>query len=619
MDALPVSEQTGAEYASETPGVMHACGHDGHVAAGLTVARLLNERKENLRGVVKFVFQPAEEGLGGAERMLKEGVLENPRPDLSLALHLWNEKPVGWIGLVPGPLMAGGEIFKIRLTGVGGHGALPQETVDPVVAAAQVITALQTIASRNIHPLKAAVVSVTQVQAGEAFNVIPPTAELKGTIRTFEPDVREKVLKRFHEIVEGIGQSLGCRVEIDLRVLTPAVINDPQVTLELQTLAARDFPELHVDSSFQTMVSEDMAYLMQAVPGSYFMVGSANPDKGLNFGHHHPRFDFDESALPVAAGFMAAAAARLLETGPNKVGGTLPMPPSRVVSLVPSLTESLFDLGLGRSVVGVTAYCIHPAEGVRGLPRVGGPQAPDLDAILALQPDLVLAGREENPRQAVEALQQAGVPVRVVHPRTVRGALDCLWELAGLFQSETARLRLQALERSLDWTRAAMQGVTPWRYFCPVWMETDALAGRWWMTFNQDTYSADLLELFGGINVFSDRQRRYPLAADLGMGEAEDAQEKDVRYPRVTGSEIQAAEPQVILLPDEPFPFGDPHTKLIQDLFQDSDTGLRPPRDPPGRQPDHLVWHPAGQGVIRAARASGSIARSDRKTGYPTA
>jgi len=318
MDALPVTEQTGAEYASETPGVMHACGHDGHVAAGLTVARILNERRENLRGTVKFVFQPAEEGLGGAERMVKEGVLENPHPVHTLALHLWNEKPVGWIGLVPGPMMAGGEIFAIHLTGVGGHGGLPQQSVDPVVAAAHLVVALQSITSRNIHPLQAAVVSVTQVHAGEAFNIIPPTAELKGTIRTFEPDVREVVLKRFREIAEGVGRAFGCQVEVDLKVLTPAVINDAEVTRQLQALAAQDFPETKIDPTFRTMVSEDMAYLMQQVPGTYFLVGSANPDKGLNYGHHHPRFDFDETALPLAAGFMASAAARLLEGDPGR-------------------------------------------------------------------------------------------------------------------------------------------------------------------------------------------------------------------------------------------------------------------------------------------------------------
>ena len=194
MDALPVTEETGAEYASLTPGVMHACGHDGHTAIGLTVARLLHAHRDELAGTVKLVFQPAEEGLGGAKRMVAEGVLANPRPDLSLALHLWNDKPFGWIGVTPGPAMAASGRFQITITGSGGHGAAPHLTHDPVVAAAQIITALQTIVSRNVRPLDSAVVSVTAIEAGDAFNVIPSTAVLKGTFRTYRPEV-EALLK----------------------------------------------------------------------------------------------------------------------------------------------------------------------------------------------------------------------------------------------------------------------------------------------------------------------------------------------------------------------------------------------------------------------------------------
>ena len=189
---------------------MHACGHDGHVAVGLTVAQMLNHQRENLHGQAKLVFQPAEEGLGGAERMIAAGILESPAPDHTLALHIWNEEPVGTIAIVPGPLMAGSEIFQVNLTGRGGHGALPHQTIDPVAAAAQIVTALQSIVSRNISPLQSAVVSVTRFQAGDAFNVIPQTAELRGTIRSFEPQVREIVLTRFRELVNGIAQAMGC-------------------------------------------------------------------------------------------------------------------------------------------------------------------------------------------------------------------------------------------------------------------------------------------------------------------------------------------------------------------------------------------------------------------------
>jgi amidohydrolase len=312
MDALPVNEQTGAEYCSQMPGQMHACGHDGHVAIGLTVARLLNEQRAHLPGSVKFVFQPAEEGLGGMERMLVEGVLKDPAPRNSLALHIWNDKPLGWVGVPAGPLMAGAEIFDIYLEGKGGHGALPHLAVDPVAAAAQIVLALQTIVSRNVSPLEAAVVSVTKIRAGEVFNVIPASAEMSGTIRTFEPTVREKVIARFEQVVKGVAEAMGCQVKVDLRRLTPSIINEAGLARKIAARAAEMYPNGQVDDGYRTMVSEDMAFLMERVPGCYFMVGSANDEKGLVYGHHHPRFDFDEKVLPRAAALMAAAALEAL-------------------------------------------------------------------------------------------------------------------------------------------------------------------------------------------------------------------------------------------------------------------------------------------------------------------
>ncbi len=311
MDALPVDEQTGVEYASQTPGVMHACGHDGHVAVGLAVARILSAHRAELAGALKFVFQPAEEGQGGAQAMIADGVLENPRPDRVLALHLWNELPVGTLAINPGALMASADRFSIHLEGKGGHGALPDQSVDPVLAAAQVVSALQSVVSRNLSPLEAGVVSVTNIRAGEAWNVIPSTAELAGTIRAFEPQVRERILNRIEAITAGVSEALGCRAAIVLDEVTPAVINDPKTAHRLQRMAARDFPDLKVDPAFRTMVSEDMAYMLQAVPGVYFLVGSANPARRLDAGHHHPRFDFDEEALVIAAAVMAEAALEL--------------------------------------------------------------------------------------------------------------------------------------------------------------------------------------------------------------------------------------------------------------------------------------------------------------------
>lgn len=307
MDALPIEEETGAEYTSRNPGKMHACGHDGHTAIGLTVARILDKYKDDLKGTVKFVFQPAEEGLGGAEAMVADGVLENPKPDLSLALHLWNEKPVGWFCVTDGPAMAASETFKVLLTGKGGHGAKPHNTIDPVFAAAQIINGLQSIVSRNVHPLESAVVSITTVHGGDAFNVIPQTVELTGTIRTFLPEIRVLVLKRFEEIVTGTAASHQCDVEITIDDITPAVINNSEVAKEVFVVAEDTFPGSTILNNFRTMGSEDMAFMMDDIPGTYFFVGSSNPDEGLDYGHHHPKFDFDEQALINSGALMSAA------------------------------------------------------------------------------------------------------------------------------------------------------------------------------------------------------------------------------------------------------------------------------------------------------------------------
>lgn len=306
MDALPITEETGAEYASQTPGIMHACGHDGHTAIGLTVARLLHVHRHQLAGTVKLVFQPAEEGLGGAEAMIADGVLENPKPTLTLALHLWNDKPLGWLGITPGPTMAASDAFQMRVIGKGGHGAAPHLTIDPVLTAAQIIIALQGIVARNIAPLKSGVVSVTAIRGGETHNVIPPLVELKGTIRAFEPEIRNLILERFHQITIGVAQAMGCRVEVEFKRISPPVINEAAITRRVQEIAARLLPKSVIDPDERTMGSEDMAFMMEQIPGCYFFIGSADAEKGLNASHHHPRFDFDEDALPRAAALMAA-------------------------------------------------------------------------------------------------------------------------------------------------------------------------------------------------------------------------------------------------------------------------------------------------------------------------
>jgi amidohydrolase len=312
MDALPVLEQTGADYASVNHGLMHACGHDAHMAIGLTVARLLYNHRSEFKGTVKLMFQPGEEGLGGAERMIADGVLQNPVPDVALALHVWNEKPVGWIGIVPGPVMAAADTFSIRITGKGGHGASPNLTHDPILAASQVVSALQGIVARNIPPLKTAVVTVAAIHAGDAFNVIPAEALLKGTIRSFEPEVRELIIRRFHEIIENVAHAMQCEAEVEVKSITPAVINDPVITAQVQQMAASLLPNDELDFHSVTMGSEDMAFVFQKIPGCYIFIGSANAEKHLDAPHHSAKFDIDESILPKAVGLMAASAMEVL-------------------------------------------------------------------------------------------------------------------------------------------------------------------------------------------------------------------------------------------------------------------------------------------------------------------
>ena len=315
IDALPISEQTGAAYASQNPGLMHACGHDGHVAIGLTVARMLNNHRSDINGTIKLLFQPAEEGAGGAEAMIREGGLQDPAPIQCLGLHIWNEQPLGWLGIASGPIMASAARFAIELTGKGGHGAMPHQTIDPVVAAAQIINAAQTISSRNTDPQKACVVSFCSLHAGDAFNVIPQTVEMTGTIRTFEPEVEQMAYKRLEEITTGIGKAMGCEVMVKIDTLTPAVINDGFVTAAVKRAAQKLLPDHDLDQKGRfTMGAEDFAYYQKEIPGTFFLVGSTNAEKGFIYGHHHPKFDFDEAVLPRGAALMTQAALELLNS-----------------------------------------------------------------------------------------------------------------------------------------------------------------------------------------------------------------------------------------------------------------------------------------------------------------
>ncbi len=312
MDALPVTENTGVEYASQNEGIMHACGHDGHMAIGLTVAKLLAENYQDLPGQIKFVFQPAEEGLGGAQRMIEAGVLEDPKPDIVLGLHLWNEKEVGWLGISDGPVMSASETFQIEIKGKGGHGGKPHESVDPIVAAANIITSLQSLVSREVPPLESAVITVSSIHGGETHNVIPELVSLEGTIRTFTEKTRQLVLERFHQVVDGVAKAHLCSAEIEIVDISPAVTNQPEVAEVMRKTAVFLFPDADLDINYQTMASEDMAFLMQDLPCCYSFVGSANPALGLDAKHHQPDFNFDENALKTAAALLIGAVNQFL-------------------------------------------------------------------------------------------------------------------------------------------------------------------------------------------------------------------------------------------------------------------------------------------------------------------
>ncbi|MBD2394708.1 amidohydrolase [Cyanobacterium aponinum FACHB-4101] len=306
MDALPIQEENSVSYCSKHDGIMHACGHDGHTAIALGIAHYLAHNRDKWRGRVKIIFQPAEEGPGGAKPMIEQGVLSNPDVDAIIGLHLWNNLPVGTIGVREGALMAAVECFKCTIFGKGGHGAMPDQTIDSVVVGSQIVNALQTIVARNIAPVDSAVVTVGEFHAGTALNVIADTAKMSGTVRYFNPKLESFIGQRIKDIIDGICQSHGAEYELDYWQLYPPVINNPQITQLVKSVAMEvvETP-MGVVPECQTMGGEDMSFFLQEVPGCYFFLGSANADKKLNYPHHHPRFDFDETVLSMGVEIFA--------------------------------------------------------------------------------------------------------------------------------------------------------------------------------------------------------------------------------------------------------------------------------------------------------------------------
>lgn len=307
MDALPVEEENSWEWKSSTLGKMHACGHDCHMATALTVARLLVQEKDNLAGTIKFMFQPAEEGLGGAGKMIEDGLLDDPKPDFALALHMWSDVEVGKVAVKSGPIMAASDTIEARIIGKGGHGAMPHQTVDPITIAAQIITALQTTVSRSIDPLQPCVVTVGKVWAGNAFNVIPNEAQLAGTVRSFDEGVRTMLERRCREIVEEIPKAFGARGEFTYERGYPATVNDARITSIVKRALEKTVGVENVVPFEPVMGAEDMSLVLERVPGCYFFIGGRNEMIDAVYPHHHPKFNIDERALIIGANCMVAA------------------------------------------------------------------------------------------------------------------------------------------------------------------------------------------------------------------------------------------------------------------------------------------------------------------------
>ncbi len=306
MDALAIHEATGLTYASRNVGRMHACGHDGHTAMLLAAARSLSQ-STTLDGTVHFVFQPAEENEGGAEKMIADGLFTRFPVEAIFGMHNWPALPVGRAGLTTGPMMAAFGIFEIEVKGRGAHGAMPHQGADPVAAVFQIGSALQTIAARNVSPMSSAVVSVTTVHGGDAWNVIPDACRMSGTVRWFAPEIGDLIETRLKAIVHGIAEAMGCEATIDYQRRYPATINDATEARFVQGVIRGMAPTLVLEEDIEpSMGAEDFAFMLLEKPGAYVWVGQGRGtgDAGL----HSPRYDFNDAALPIGADLWARIA-----------------------------------------------------------------------------------------------------------------------------------------------------------------------------------------------------------------------------------------------------------------------------------------------------------------------
>ncbi|WP_339097259.1 M20 family metallopeptidase [Deinococcus sp. VB343] len=315
IDALPIHEENTFEFKSKRDGVMHACGHDGHTAILLGTAKLLSEDASNVAGEIRMIFQHAEEnGPGGAEELVTQTPLMDG-VDVATGLHLSSGLPAGKVGIRAGAFMASPDMLTLKIIGKGGHGAQPEQTIDPIAIGAQIVSNLQHVVSRNVSALESLVVSITQFHAGTTHNVIPDTAELVGTVRCFSPELRQRAPQLIERVVKGICEAHGARYEMNYDFGYRPVINTDWVAQTLRDIAVAEFGEGDVVEAPQWMGGEDFSAYLEKAPGAYFNVGSASDEADSHWPHHHPRFTLDELSLETGVRMMYAAAQRLAAEG----------------------------------------------------------------------------------------------------------------------------------------------------------------------------------------------------------------------------------------------------------------------------------------------------------------
>jgi amidohydrolase len=317
MDALPIQEATDLPFASQTPGVMHACGHDGHTAIGMAVAQVLARRRDQLPGRVKLVFQPAEEVTTGARAMIADGVLDNPTPASAFGLHLWSQLPLNQVVVQAGPLWASAGRFTITVEGKSSHGAMPHEGVDAILVASHLVVALQSIVSRNLDPAQTAVVTIGQFESGTAWNIVAPQATLTGTIRSFDDSIHQLLVRRIKEIADGVCAAFGANTSVEITGHVPATVNSEAGAQLMQHVAEQLVAPEKVTQITPMMVGEDMAEFLIRAPGCFVLIGAADPEKPLPGAHHNPQFDFDERMMPTGVALLAGAAVKYLENATN--------------------------------------------------------------------------------------------------------------------------------------------------------------------------------------------------------------------------------------------------------------------------------------------------------------